>query len=99
MTSARLGAAWTAGAAKSNESPAGDHRSGGDEGGETTPMAPRPSSTPPTSASSFAPRQTALAEETGETPAQRQTRILAGYKTGKPGQRVTAITRLLDQAG
>jgi hypothetical protein len=99
MTSARLGAAWSAGAAKSNESPSGDHRSNGDDGGETTGMAPRPSSTPSTGVSSFSPRQTAQSEETGETPAQRQTRILAGYETGKPGQRVTAITRLLDQAG
>ena len=62
-------------------------------------MAPRVSSTPSTGISSVSKRKTAQSEETDETPAQRQTRILASYESGKPGQRVTATTRLLDQAG
>jgi hypothetical protein len=92
MTGARLGAAWASTAPKPSPST-------GDQGGEETDMAPRPSSTSPTGVSTFSKRKTAQAEETDETPAERQTRILAGYESGKPGQRVTATTRLLDQAG
>jgi hypothetical protein len=102
MTGARLGAAWAAGS-KSSETPSGDHRSGGDEGGEDMGMAPRPSSTSPTGVTSSSKRKTTPSGEadaaTDETPVQRQARILAGYEGGKPGQRITPITRLIDQAG
>jgi hypothetical protein len=94
MTGARLGAAWAAAAPKPSESP-----STGDQGGEETGLAPRPSSTPSTGVSTFSKRKTTQAEDTNETPVERQARILAGYESGKPGQRVTATTRLLDQAG
>jgi len=96
MTSARLGAAWAASAPKPSESPSGNHGSSGEEGGV---MAPRPSNTPPIGESSFSKSKAAQAEQTDETPAARQARILSGYESGKPGQRVTATTRLLDQAG
>jgi hypothetical protein len=99
MTSARLGAKSAAVAPKSNESTSNDRRASGDNGNEETAMAPRMSSTSLTGVASSSQRKTTQAEETGETPAQRQARILASYESGKPGQRVTATTRLLDQAG
>ena len=103
MTSARLGARGGATVPKSNEAPSGESRSSGDDGGDTTGMAPRPSSTSPLGVPSFSARKTASKPETDsevvENPADRQTRILADYKSGKPGQRVTPTTRLLDQAG
>jgi len=99
MTGARLGAAWAGGTSKSKEPPSGDRRSSGGGEGEATGMAPRASSTSPIGVPASSKRKNAQAEETDETPAARQARILAGYESGKPGQRVTATTRLLDQAG
>ena len=93
MTSARLGSNWAARAPKSTESPSGDQSS------EDIGMAPRAASTPATGPWSFSQRKSAPVADAGETPAQRQARILADYESGKPGQRVTPTTRVLDQAG
>jgi len=90
LTSARLGAAWAANTKTANS---GDNEDKGKEGAR---MAPRPSNTDsPTVARS----QAAAPEETDETPEERQTRILDQYTSGKPGQRATPTTRLIDQAG
>jgi hypothetical protein len=94
MTSARLGAAFAASASKSGEPTPGDSGSSGEE-----VMAPRPSRTPPIGNSSLSKSKSAQDEETDEPAAARQARILADYASGNPGQRVTPITRLLDQAG
>jgi hypothetical protein len=93
MTGARLGAAWAA-RSTPTESP-----STGEEGDADTGMAPRPSSTSPSGTPAVAKRNAAPVEETDETPADRQARILAQYAGGKPGQRITPTTRLIDQAG
>jgi hypothetical protein len=99
MTGARLSAAWVSATPKSGESPSGDSSSSGQEGG----MAPRPSSTTSLGGPSVSKPKTSSSNEvdsdTDETPAERQARILSGYESGKPGQRVTPTTRFLDQAG
>jgi hypothetical protein len=99
MTSARLGAARSAASSASDKKAPKEPGSDGSDGDEASAMAPRQSPTSSTGVTSMSKRKTAKSEETDETPAQRQARILAGYESGKPGQRVTATTRLLDQAG
>lgn len=93
MMGARLGAARAA-TPRSTGTP-----TTGADGGEASGMAPRPPSTSPNGTPSVAGRKTAAPEQTDETPEERQARILAGYESGKPGQRITPATRLIDQAG
>jgi type II secretory pathway pseudopilin PulG len=80
----------------------------GDGGNESTGMAPQPSTTP----TSFGPAQAikrrggTTTEETDESSAERQSRILSGYETASQTTRTTKIQRpvsetvaALDQAG
>jgi hypothetical protein len=80
----------------------------GDGGNESTGMAPQPSTTP----TSFGPAQAikrrggTTTEETDESSAERQSRILSGYETASQKTRTTKIQRpvsetvaALDQAG
>lgn len=77
MTGTRI-ASRTAASASSKTAPAGDN----DIGPESTDMAAQPSThpTPTVPGMASAGRQAPAAEETDETPVQRQARILAGYE-------------------
>lgn len=81
--------------------------SGSDDGNEDTGMAPTPATTP-----SVAARRSGSSTETvaegGDSPAERQTRILANYEEAshstrlsknKPQRRITETMQVLDQAG
>jgi len=88
--------------------------SGEDGGNEDTGMARQPSTTPSVGGPSFAARRSrssteeTIAEGGGDSPAERQTQILAGYeeagqsrstRLSKTKHLTTETTRVLDQAG
>jgi len=94
LTSARIGAALAKAPAKSTEKPPTDDGKGEDPG-----MAPQPSGLSPTGAPFVAQDKAPPVGEASETSAERQARILDEYENGKPGRRITPVTRLIDQAG
>jgi type II secretory pathway pseudopilin PulG len=94
MAGTRLAARDAAAPAKTpaaQQDKSGQGADGGDSGDEPRGMAPTPSMTPTSSGPTQAAKRrstSTVADETGESPAERQTRILAGYE----GQSTRATT-------
>ncbi len=99
LTGARLGAAFATPAANKVPSRPAEKQATDDNPGTDPGMAPQPSSTSPSGSPSVAQRKSPPVEQSNETATERQARILDEYENGKPGQRITPATRLIDQAG